>query len=82
MQRLRGRGNRAFNPIYDMERFVYMSLLLRDMLTCFCNRTSNQEHELALLKTYNATPEPKLVVAMGLAPAMGIFEKLMQAAAV
>jgi len=54
------------NPIYDMERFgihIVASPRHADMLLVTGPVTRNME--LALLKTYNATPEPKLVVAMG-----------------
>ncbi len=54
------------NPIYDMERFgihIVASPRHADMLLVTGPVTRNME--LALLKTYNATPEPKLVAAMG-----------------
>ncbi len=54
------------NPIYDIERFglhVVASPRHADMLLVTGPVTRNME--LALLKTYNATPEPKLVAAMG-----------------
>jgi Ni,Fe-hydrogenase III small subunit len=54
------------NPIYDMERFgihIVASPRHADMLLVTGPVTRNME--LALIKTYNATPEPKLVVAMG-----------------
>lgn len=54
------------NPIYDMERFgihIVASPRHADMLLVTGPVTWNME--LALLKTYNATPEPKLVAAMG-----------------
>ncbi len=54
------------NPIYDMERFgihIVASPRHADMLLVTGPVTRNME--LALLKTCNATPEPKLVVAMG-----------------
>ncbi|MFH1322621.1 MAG: NADH-quinone oxidoreductase subunit B family protein [Methanobacteriota archaeon] len=54
------------NPVYDIERFgihIVASPRHADMLLVTGPVTRNME--LALLKTYNATPEPKLVVAMG-----------------
>jgi len=54
------------NPIYDMERFgihIVASPRHADMLLVTGPVSRNME--LALLKTYNATPEPKLVAAMG-----------------
>jgi Ni,Fe-hydrogenase III small subunit len=54
------------NPIYDMERFgihIVASPRHADMLLVTGPVTRNME--LALLKTCNATPEPKLVAAMG-----------------
>ncbi|MCX9013058.1 MAG: NADH-quinone oxidoreductase subunit B family protein [Candidatus Methanoperedens sp.] len=54
------------NPVYDMERFgihVVASPRHADMLLVTGPVTRNME--LALLKTYNATPSPKLVAAMG-----------------
>ena len=54
------------NPIYDIERFgihIVASPRHADMLLVTGPVTRNME--LALLKTYNATPVPKLVVAMG-----------------
>ncbi len=54
------------NPIYDIERFglhIVASPRHADMLLVTGPVTRNME--LALLKTYNATPEPTLVAAMG-----------------
>ena len=54
------------NPIYDLERFgihVVASPRHADMLLVTGPVTRNME--LALLKTYRAMPEPKLVVAVG-----------------
>lgn len=54
------------NPVYDMERFgihVVASPRHADMLLVTGPVTRNME--LALLKTYNAMPSPKLVAAMG-----------------
>jgi Ni,Fe-hydrogenase III small subunit len=58
--------NALSNPIYDMERFgihIVASPRHADMLLITGPVTRNME--LALLKTFNATPTPKLVVAMG-----------------
>jgi Ni,Fe-hydrogenase III small subunit len=58
--------NALSNPIYDIERFgihIVASPRHADMLLVTGSVTRNME--LALLKTCNATPEPKLVVAMG-----------------
>lgn len=54
------------NPIYDLERFglhITASPRHADMLLVTGPVTRNME--LALLKTYNATPQPKMVAAMG-----------------
>lgn len=54
------------NPVYDIERFglhIVASPRHADMLLVTGPVTRNME--LALLKTYNATPGPKLVAAMG-----------------
>jgi Ni,Fe-hydrogenase III small subunit/ferredoxin len=54
------------NPIYDIERFgihFVASPRHADMLLVTGPVTRNME--LALVKTYRATPEPKLVVAVG-----------------
>lgn len=58
--------NALSNPIYDMERFglhIVASPRHADMLLVTGPVSRNME--LALLKTYNATPGPKLVAAMG-----------------
>lgn len=58
--------NALSNPIYDIERFglhIVASPRHADMLLVTGPVTRNME--LALLKTYNAAPEPKLVAAMG-----------------
>lgn len=58
--------NALSNPVYDIERFgihFVASPRHADMLLVTGPVTRNME--LALLKTYNATPSPKLVVAMG-----------------
>jgi Ni,Fe-hydrogenase III small subunit/formate hydrogenlyase subunit 6/NADH:ubiquinone oxidoreductase subunit I len=54
------------NPVYDIERFgiqFVASPRHADMLLVTGPVTKNME--LALLKTFRATPEPKLVVAVG-----------------
>ncbi len=54
------------NPIYDIERFglhIVASPRHADMLLVTGPVTRNME--LALLKTYNATPDPKMVAAIG-----------------
>jgi Ni,Fe-hydrogenase III small subunit len=54
------------NPIYDIERFgihFVASPRHADMLLVTGPVTRNME--LALLKTFRATPEPKVVVAVG-----------------
>src|SRR5574341_1648945 len=54
------------NPIYDIERFglhIVASPRHADMLLVTGPVTRNME--LALRKTYEATPEPRLVVAVG-----------------
>ena len=54
------------NPIYDLERFgihFVASPRHADMLLVTGPITRNME--LALRKTYNATPDPKIVVAVG-----------------
>ena len=58
--------NALSNPTYDIERFglhIVASPRHADMLLVTGPVTRNME--LALLKTYNATPSPKLVAAMG-----------------
>jgi NADH-quinone oxidoreductase B subunit len=58
--------NALTNPIYDIERFglhIVASPRHADMLLVTGPVTRNMEH--ALLQTYNATPSPKMVVAMG-----------------
>jgi NADH-quinone oxidoreductase B subunit len=58
--------NALTNAIYDIERFglhIVASPRHADMLLVTGPVTRNIEH--ALLQTYNATPSPKMVVAMG-----------------
>lgn len=68
--------NNLSNPIYDVERFgihFVASPRHADMLLVTGPVTKNME--VALLKTYEATPSPKLVVACGgCAIAGGIFK--------
>ncbi|MDD1770362.1 MAG: NADH-quinone oxidoreductase subunit B family protein [Methanomassiliicoccales archaeon] len=58
--------NSLSNPVYDLERFglrIVASPRHADMLLVTGPVTRNMES--ALRKTYDATPEPKLVVALG-----------------
>jgi Ni,Fe-hydrogenase III small subunit len=58
--------NALNNPVYDLERLgihFVASPRHADMLLVTGPVTRNME--LALLKTYRATPEPKMVVAVG-----------------
>src|SRR5256714_13241695 len=58
--------NALNNPVYDIERFgihFVASPRHADMLLVTGPVTRNME--LALLKTYRATPEPRIVVAVG-----------------
>lgn len=58
--------NSLSNPYYDFERFgvkIVASPRHADML--LITGPVNRGMEEALMKTHNATPEPKLVVAMG-----------------
>ncbi|MCE8422745.1 MAG: NADH-quinone oxidoreductase subunit NuoB [Candidatus Methanoperedens sp.] len=58
--------NALSNPVYDIERLglhIVASPRHADMLLVTGPVSRNME--LALLKTYNAAPEPKLVAAMG-----------------
>jgi NADH-quinone oxidoreductase B subunit len=58
--------NALTNAIYDIERFglhIVASPRHADMLLVTGPVTRNMEH--ALLQAYNATPSPKMVVAMG-----------------
>jgi Ni,Fe-hydrogenase III small subunit len=58
--------NALNNPVYDIERFgihFVASPRHADMLLVTGPVTRNME--LALLKTYRATPDPKVVVAVG-----------------
>jgi Ni,Fe-hydrogenase III small subunit len=64
--------NALTNAIYDIERFglhIVASPRFADMLLVTGPVTRNMEH--ALLQTYNATPSPKIVVAMGVCAISG-----------
>jgi Ni,Fe-hydrogenase III small subunit len=64
--------NALTNAIYDIERFglhIVASPRFADMLLVTGPVTRNMEH--ALLQTYNATPTPKIVVAMGVCAISG-----------
>jgi Ni,Fe-hydrogenase III small subunit len=64
--------NSLTNAIYDIERFgmhIVASPRFADMLLVTGPVTRNMEH--ALLQTYNATPSPKIVVAMGVCAISG-----------
>ena len=64
--------NALTNAIYDIERFgmhIVASPRFADMLLVTGPVTRNMEH--ALLQTYNATPTPKIVVAMGVCALSG-----------
>lgn len=68
--------NALTNPIYDIERFglhIVASPRHADALLVTGPVTRNMEH--ALMQTYNATPDPKLVIALGAcACSGGIFK--------
>ena len=68
--------NALSNPVYDIERFglhIVASPRHADML--LVTGPVGRNMELALLKTYNAAPSPKLVAAMGsCACSGGIFK--------
>jgi Ni,Fe-hydrogenase III small subunit len=64
--------NALTNAIYDIERFglhIVASPRFADMLLVTGPVTRNMEH--ALMKTYSATPTPKIVVAMGVCAISG-----------
>ena len=71
--------NALNNPLNDAERFglhFVASPRHADML--LVTGTASRNMELALVKTYNATPDPKLVVAVGAcACSGGIFKDIM-----
>lgn len=64
------------NPVYDAERFgVHFVASPRHADMLLVTGPVTRQMELALVKTYNATPSPKLVVACGsCAIGGGIFE--------
>lgn len=64
------------NPVYDAERFgVHFVASPRHADMLFVTGPVTRQMELALVKTYEATPSPKLVVACGsCAISGGIFE--------
>lgn len=64
------------NPVYDAERFgVHFVASPRHADMLLVTGPVTRQMELALVKTYNATPSPKLVVACGTcAISGGIFE--------
>lgn len=68
--------NALTNPIYDIERFglhIVASPRHADVLLVTGPVTRNMEH--ALMQAYRATPDPKIVIAMGAcACSGGIFK--------
>jgi NADH-quinone oxidoreductase B subunit len=68
--------NALTNPIYDIERYgmrIVASPRHADVLLVTGPVTRNMEH--ALMQAYRATPEPKIVIAMGAcACSGGIFK--------
>lgn len=58
--------NALNNPVNDLERFgIHFVASPRHADMLLVTGTATRNMELALVKTYNATPEPKLVVAVG-----------------
>lgn len=58
--------NALNNPFNDLERFgVHFVASPRHADMLLVTGTASRNMELALVKTYNATPDPKLVVAVG-----------------
>jgi Ni,Fe-hydrogenase III small subunit/Pyruvate/2-oxoacid:ferredoxin oxidoreductase delta subunit len=58
--------NATTNPLNDLERFgVHFVASPRHADMLLVTGTACRNMELALVKTYNATPDPKLVVAVG-----------------
>lgn len=58
--------NALNNPLNDLERFgVHFVASPRHADMLLVTGTACRNMELALIKTYNATPDPKLVVAVG-----------------
>lgn len=68
--------NALNNPFNDIERFgIHFVASPRHADMLLVTGTASRNMELALIKTYNATPEPKLVVAVGAcACSGGIFK--------
>ncbi len=68
--------NAIINPLNDLERFgVHFVASPRHADMLLVTGTACRNMELALAKTYNATPDPKLVVAVGAcACSGGIFK--------
>jgi Ni,Fe-hydrogenase III small subunit/ferredoxin len=69
--------NATLNPLNDLERFgVHFVASPRHADMLLVTGTACRNMELALIKTYNATPDPKLVVAVGAcACSGGIFRE-------
>jgi Ni,Fe-hydrogenase III small subunit/ferredoxin len=68
--------NALNNPFNDIERFgIHFVASPRHADMLLITGTASRNMELALVKTYNATPDPKLVVAVGAcACSGGIFK--------
>lgn len=68
--------NALNNPFNDLERFgIHFVASPRHADMLLVTGTATRNMELALVKTYNATPDPKLVVAVGAcASSGGIFK--------
>ena len=68
--------NALNNPFNDIERFgIHFVASPRHADMLLVTGTASRNMELALVKTYNATPDPKLVVAVGAcACSGGIFK--------
>jgi Ni,Fe-hydrogenase III small subunit/formate hydrogenlyase subunit 6/NADH:ubiquinone oxidoreductase subunit I len=68
--------NALNNPLNDIERFgIHFVASPRHADMLLVTGTASRNMELALVKTYNATPDPKLVVAVGAcACSGGIFK--------
>ncbi|HBE78917.1 MAG TPA: hydrogenase [Firmicutes bacterium] len=69
--------NALTNPLNDLERFgIHFVASPRHADMLLVTGTACRNMELALIKTYNATPDPKLVVAVGAcACSGGIFRE-------
>jgi Ni,Fe-hydrogenase III small subunit/ferredoxin len=72
--------NATINPLNDLERFgIHFVASPRHADMLLVTGTACRNMELALIKTYNATPDPKLVVAVGAcACSGGIFRDSIQ----